>query len=124
MAAESVHGTLRRLFLETGLGDLRARQVSVFTGMLLIFVIAILTVRWMRLETIGQLFLVGALWVALTAVFEFVLGLAVLDYGMERMTQDLDPSRGGLMAFGLLFMLFAPLVAARIRRTGPFRLAA
>ena len=36
VAVESVHGVIRRLFLEPQLGDLRARQVSVFTGAALI----------------------------------------------------------------------------------------
>jgi len=36
VAVESIHGVIRRLFLEPQLGDLRARQVSVFTGAALI----------------------------------------------------------------------------------------
>ena len=32
VAVESIHGVMRRVFLEPPLGDLRARQVSVFTG--------------------------------------------------------------------------------------------
>jgi len=36
VAVESIHGLMRRLLLEPQLGDLRARQVSVFTGAVLI----------------------------------------------------------------------------------------
>lgn len=45
MFAESVHGTLRQLFLAPAVGDFTARRISFFTGMLLIFLITYLLVR-------------------------------------------------------------------------------
>ena len=36
VATESVHGVVRRLVLEPELGDVRSRQVSVFSGAVLI----------------------------------------------------------------------------------------
>lgn len=114
MFAESVHGTLRTLFLAPQVGDFRARQISFLTGMLLIFGVAYLLIRWMRAETTKALFAVGLLWLVLTVLFEFGLGLFVLNYSWERMLEDYDISRGGLMGFGLAFMLFAPLLAAKL----------
>jgi hypothetical protein len=55
------------------------------------------------------------LWVALTIAFEYSLG-AVLGLTRERMLADYNFAEGGFMAFGLLFMLLAPALAARIRR--------
>lgn len=113
--AESVHGTLRALFLAPQVGDFRARQITFFTGMLLIFGIAYLFIRWIRAETAKSLFAVGVLWLVLTALFEFGLGLFIFNYSWARMFEDYDISRGGLMAFGLVFMAFVPLLAARLR---------
>ena len=48
-------------------------------------------------------------------LFEFGLGHFVMNYSRERMLEDYDLSRGGLMAFGLLFMFFAPWLAAKLR---------
>ncbi|MBA3711900.1 MAG: hypothetical protein H0W76_05535 [Pyrinomonadaceae bacterium] len=115
MFAESVHGTLRTLFLAPLIGDFRARQISFFSGMLLIFGLTFLLIRWMRAQTIKSLLAIGLLWVVLTVLFEFALGLLILKYSWERMFEDYDLSRGGLMAFGLVFMCFAPLVAAQLR---------
>ena len=115
MIVESVHGTLRRLVLEPGLGDLRARQVSVFTGMALIFVVTFYCIRWIRAGSVSALLLIGFSWVLLTLIFEMVLGRMVFGYGWDRISEDFDPRRGGLMGFGLLFMLFAPLLAAKLR---------
>ena len=46
IAVESLHGTARQLWLAPCVGDFRARQLAVFTGCLLIFTLAWLTIRW------------------------------------------------------------------------------
>lgn len=115
MFAESVHGTLRTLFLAPAVGDFRARQISFFTGMLLIFLITYFFIRWISAGTTKSLMIVGLMWMVLTVMFEFGLGLFILGYEWARMFEDYDITRGGLMAFGLLFMVVAPLLAARLR---------
>ncbi len=113
MAVETVHGILRTMFLEPAIGAFRARQVSVLTASALIFGIALVTVRWMDAGTDDRLLNIGALWVALTLAFEFSLGWA-LGLGWDRMLEDYDMARGGLMPLGLLFLSFAPWLAAHV----------
>lgn len=116
VAIESAHGTLRELFLAPAVGDFRARQIAVLTGSLLILGVAYLCVRWIRAGSTGRLLAVGLLWLCLTLLFEFGLGLFVLGYSWERMASDYDLSRGGLMPFGLVVLTLAPLLmAARLR---------
>ncbi|MFO1401710.1 MAG: hypothetical protein U1F30_10960 [Steroidobacteraceae bacterium] len=112
---ESMHGTLRQLFLAPLVGDFQARRIAVFTGIALVLLTAVVTVRWLDARDSTQSLGVGALWVALTVAFEIALGRAVLGYGWSRIIEDYDLSRGGLMGVGLIAMLFTPLVAARIR---------
>ena len=114
--AESVHGTLRQLFLAPLIGNFPARRIAFFVGMLLIFLIAYLFIRWIRAENTTQLFIIGLMWAILMLSFEFGLGILVLNYSRERMLEDYDISRGGLMGFGIVFMMFAPLLAAKARR--------
>lgn len=114
-ASESTHGTLRRLFLEPAVGDLNARRIAFFTGVLLIFAIAYLMIGWISARSAKALFAVGAMWAVLTIAFEFGLGLLVLGYSRERVFEDYDVTRGGLMGFGIAYMLFAPYLAARLR---------
>jgi hypothetical protein len=114
IAAESVHGTLRQLFIAPAIGDLPARQLGVFIGSAIILAIAWLCSRWLGALTFRDLLRVGALWVLLTVIFEVSLGRA-LGYPWERLLADYSPAAGGLMGFGLLFMLFAPALAARLR---------
>lgn len=113
--AESVHGTLRQLFLAPLVGDFTARRIAFFVGMFLIFGITYFFIRWISAENAKQLFAVGLMWMVLTTLFEFGLGRFVLNYSWERMFEDYNISRGGMMEFGLLFMIFAPWLAAKIR---------
>lgn len=115
ITVESVHGTLRTLFLAPVVGNFQARQISFFTGVLLIFGITFFFIRWIAAPSVKSLFAVGLLWMILTALFEYGLGIFVMNYSWKRMFEDYDLSRGGLMAFGLLFMIFAPLLAAKLR---------
>lgn len=115
IVAESVHGTLRTLYLAPVIGDLPARRVGVFIGTTIIFVIALAFTRWIGAWSRRQLLGIGALWVVLTVAFEVGLGRAVLHLDWTRILADYDLSRGGLMGFGLLAMFLIPLLAARIR---------
>lgn len=113
--AESLHGILRVAWLQPLVGDFRARQIAFFSGLALILTITLLFIRWLRAETRRKLLAVGWLWLALTLTFEFVLGVFVLGYSWPRMLEDYNLMRGGLMGLGLLFLLCAPLLAARLR---------
>lgn len=115
MLAETAHGALRELFIAPAIGGLRARQLGVFIGCVLVFIIAWLMARWLNARTRREQWLVGGFWVALTVIFEFALGRALgLTWG--RILADYNPLQGGLMLLGLAFMFCTPmLVKARIR---------
>jgi hypothetical protein len=116
-AVETVHGTFRILFVEPRLGLLRAHQISVATGLLLILGVAWLTIRWIaggaRLK-LGTIWRMGALWLVLMLAFEFGLGFA-LGRTAGDLLADYDLSRGRLMLLGMPVMLVAPWIAARLR---------
>ena len=113
--AESLHGTLRRLFLVPLIGERPSSQVGVVIGSVIIFVIAWFCIRWIATESYSQQMKAGILWVFLTLIFEFSLGFS-LGYSLERILSDYNLREGGLMGLGLLFMMFAPFLAARVRR--------
>ncbi len=112
---ESVHGVLRQLFLTPLVGGLPARQLGVLVGSFLVFAIALLISRWLGARTLRAQLAVGLVWVVLTVGFELGLGV-VLGLPRERILADYDIAAGGFMAFGLLFMLLAPALAARLRQ--------
>ncbi len=115
--AESIHGIIRQVLIAPMIGDLPARQIGVLTGSVIIFAIAWVSIRWINAQSFAEQFWVGLLWVVLIVIFEFSLG-AILGYSLERMFSDYNLAQGGLMGFGLLFMLFAPALAARLSGFG------
>lgn len=112
MAAEVFHGVLRGLLLVPVVGDLRARQVGVFVGSLIILVLTYLSVRRIRAVGVARLLAVGCFWAVLTVLFEIALGRLVLGMPWGRIAQDYDIPRGGLMPIGLLVMALSPLLTA------------
>ena len=114
MLAETGHGVVREVFIAPVLGGLRARQLGVLIGCVLIFVIAWLTARWMAASSTRQQFRVGAYWVILTLIFEFSLGRA-LGMSWSHIFADYNPLRGGYMLFGLAFMFLAPWITRKLR---------
>ena len=112
---ETLHGTVREIFIAPVLGDLRARQLGVAVGCALILLIASATARWMGAVTRRIQLVVGVYWAALTLTFEVLLGRAI-GASWSRIFADYDPTHGGLMILGLAFLVFAPLLAARLRR--------
>jgi hypothetical protein len=119
MAAEMVHGVARTLWLAPVLGHVRARQIAVFSGSLLILMIVGMTIRWMRVPSQRLLAVIGFLWVFLTVGFEIGLGRVILGYPWARLASDYDPREGGLLPIGLAVMALSPWLATRIRGAPP-----
>lgn len=116
MLLETLSGRARSLFLAPAIGDLAARQWGVAAGCALIFIVTLLTARWIGAATAAQQLIVGAIWALLTLVFEIALGRA-LELGWARIFSDYNPARGGFMVLGLAFMALAPWWVARLRST-------
>jgi hypothetical protein len=111
---ESLHGVARGLILEPLIGDFRARQVSVFIGAIIIIAITFVFVRWLKGSSVVDFILVGAFWVMLTVGFEIILGRFAIGLSWERIGSDYNIAGGGLMLLGLLVMLFAPFMMAKL----------
>ncbi len=111
MFAESVHGTLRELFLTPIVGEVRARLISFFVALAIIFTITLLFIRWIAASNAKHLLKIGALWAGLTFCFEALIVRAITDTSWSRLLADYDPSQGGLMLVGLAFLVLAPVAA-------------
>lgn len=112
--AESIHGVLRRLYVLPLIGELRAHQVGIVVGCIIIFAIAWASIRWIGARSTSELLKVGAAWMVLMAVFELSLGYA-FGFSLSRILQDYNIAEGRLMIFGMLFIFCAPALAAKVR---------
>jgi len=114
MIAESIHGIFRGLLIAPMIGDFRARQVAVFSGILIVALITFIFVRWLKGSSVKEFLLIGSLWVVLTVTFEVLLGRLVMNASWGRIFADYDLMNGGLMPVGLFAMFLAPLAMAKL----------
>lgn len=112
LVVESIHGVIRRLFLEPRVGDIRARQLSVFTGAVLIALVYWFTIKWLGPQPVRRWWQFGFVWLAVTLAFEIVVGRAT-GMSWDRIASDFDLRRGGLLGIGMLVILMAPRILAQ-----------
>ena len=113
---EVFHGIARTVFLVPLVGDFRARQIAVFTGSILILIVATTFIGWIRPARVGEAAAVGAVWLVLTLAFETAFGVNVVRAPWSRIASEYDLARGSLLPIGLAVLTVAPLAAARVRR--------
>ena len=116
VVAETIHGILRRLYLEPVVGSLQAAHIGLVVALALIFAICLATSRWLGPRSKLAWMQIGLVLVVLMLAFEVGLGRA-MGYSWDRILADYDPSRGGLMLLGMIGLLYAPRFAARLRGT-------
>ena len=119
IVAEILHGIARGIFLVPHVGEFRSNQIGVFTGSIIILLIALAFVRWIGAPRTTALLAVGVLWLGLTLAFEILFGRFVVGASWERLAADYNVLEGGLLPLGMLVLLLSPLIAMKIR--GPTR---
>ena len=122
IAAETVNGTIRELLFVPRFGALTSRRISFAIALVLIMLISVATIKWIRVTGIYSLLIVGAIWTLMTFLFEAVVGIFVMGLSWDSIFADYNIAGGGLMSIGLVFMLFAPLLASRLREDNAARL--
>ena len=115
IAAEILHGILRGVFLVPHVGQFRSNQIGVFTGSLIILVIALMSVRWIRATRPSLLLGIGGLWLGLTLAFEILFGRFVAGASWERLASDYNVLKGGLLPVGMVILFLSPWIAGKAR---------
>ena len=81
---EVLHGIARTWFLAPVIGDFHARQVAVFTGSILVVLVATMFIGWLRPANAREAAWVGIVWLVLTLTFEIVFGRFVAQASWTR----------------------------------------
>jgi hypothetical protein len=87
-------------------------------ALLIVFAVALLTVRWIGAHGARQWLAIGALWAVAMVSFDIVIGRYVAGASWSRIFEDFNPAAGGLLGLAMLPMLVLPLLAARLRKIG------
>jgi hypothetical protein len=114
--AEVVNGTVRTLAVAPLVGDFTARQIGTVTGCVLIGLVAWFGSPWLRATSPRAQWAVGLLWLMLMMGFEVAFGRLVAGASWQRLAEDYNLARGGLLGLGMLWLLCAPRLAAVVRQ--------
>ncbi len=115
--AETVHGIARIQILEPSVGEFRARQMAVFSGAAIIFLVTRSLIGWIGANGRFALVAIGLFWMVLTIAFELLIGRFVFGFSWQRIAAEYDITSGSLMPLGLVFLVFCPLLASISRKS-------
>lgn len=102
-----LNGTLRDLGYRPYLGELAAHQVSTLTLLVLLGVYIRWVIHRFPPTVAQQAWLIGLVWLVLTLMFEFGLGLA-RGHSMSELLRDYNLFQGRIWVFIPLWTLIAP----------------
>jgi len=111
----NLNGAVREMWLIPAMGKIPGRALSTVVLSVLVFLIAWLTVGWIRPVSTGDAMLIGLVWLLLTLGFEFLVGHYVFHKPWAELTEDYNVARGRIWPLVLVAVLFAPLWTARIK---------
>jgi hypothetical protein len=112
---EIIHGIFRAKIIAPKTGDLRSRQIGVFTGSFIFFVITLISFEWIGIKSADQALVVGGLWFFCMLILEFTVGHFYFHFPWTWLLNDFNFFKGRLLIFGMLFLALSPYLVGRIR---------
>jgi hypothetical protein len=114
-AAETLHGIFRAAVLVPRIGKKPALKVAIVSGSLLAFGLC-----WWRVPALGvsatlSLLAIGVALAAFMAAFDILLGRWLLKRPWSRAFEDFNPASGNYLLFGILLLVFFPLIVMRLQ---------
>ena len=110
------NGALRDAWLVARAGEHRARQLSTLLLIALFSAYFAVVFEIWPISSTAEAVSVGSMWLALTLVFEFLLGRFVSNLSWRRMLSEYDILAGRLWALVPLWVAVAPCVFFRLQR--------
>jgi hypothetical protein len=101
------NATFRQLFLLKHFSELRAHQLSTITLMLLCTIYVWAIFMHLQIQSPGQAFLIGSLWVVLTVAFEFSLG-RLTNKSWSYLFHDYHLFAGRIWTLFILYLFLLP----------------
>ncbi|MBL6446643.1 hypothetical protein JMN32_09995 [Fulvivirga sp. 29W222] len=105
-----INGIARGAIYGESLGEPLAHQVSALTLMLLLLIYGVIIRGKLNLSSILITLKHGAIWVLLTVLFEFILGLWVFQQPLEEVLYNYNIAEGQWWPFVLLFVFALPFL--------------
>jgi hypothetical protein len=111
------NGAFRAFVLQPVFGETVARMISCFMLITILLLISYYSLDRTKLKfSDKEILVIGAMWLALTLLFEFGWGHFVIGRSWDELLLDYDILKGRLWVLVLMFTLLAPLITGRSLR--------
>lgn len=115
VVAAILNGAFRESFITSKVGEQVGHVISTVIFICVILVVTYLFLSNLKINyTKTDLLLIGALWLILTILFEFVFGHYVMGHSWNRLFADYNILKGRVWSFVLLTTFIAPLLIGSI----------
>lgn len=115
VVAAILNGTFRNAFITPKVGEHAGHVISTIILVCVILVVTYLFISNLKINyTKTDLLLIGAFWLILTVLFEFVFGHYVVGHSWNRLFADYNILKGRIWSLVLLTDLIAPLLVGSI----------
>lgn len=112
-----LNGALREAFIRPRVGEQTAHIIGTITVICLFLIVIFLFISNLKIEYSKiDLLLVGAFWVILTVLFEFVFGHYVMGHPWSRLLADYNIFKGRLWSLVLLTIFISPIIFGSINK--------
>lgn len=113
--AETLHGIFRNAVVAPRLGTKRAKQLSLISGTLILFVICYFWIPHLGLTSAGPLLAVGLFLALFMGLFDLVLARYLMKLRWKIVLRDFDLRQGNYLLVGLLILSGIPLMVMKLR---------
>jgi hypothetical protein len=103
-----LNGVLREFTYGKRISELSAHQVSTGTALLFFGVYIYLLAQFWKIESSGQAFTIGFVWLVLTVMFEFAFGRYAAGHSWQKLFRDYNVFAGRMWILVLAWITIAP----------------
>jgi len=109
-----LNGLIREKTYGRVMAELSAHQLSTLTGLLFFGVYTWILTGVYRIQSATQALIIGAMWVIMTILFEFVFGHYVIGHSWQRLLHDYNLRQGRVWLLVLVWTALAPYLFFRM----------
>jgi len=107
---EVINGNIRVRLLQKKFMLKRAKKLSFFFGVTIIFIISWITLPWIAPKDYQDCLMIGSLWFIIMLCLDIYFARYVFKMKWHDIIADFNPLKGNLLSIGMLFLLFCPTI--------------
>ena len=103
-----INGSIRHYLIEPKIIELRAHQISCFTGILLFWGFTLMVNKFYPIQSSTQAWTISVLWLIMTVIFEFGFGHYIMKNPWSKLLADYNLLKGRLWVLVLIYTTISP----------------